>query len=925
MILSRIIGTVKNEDGTIETKGKISQFSVFIGSSPAKNVYCTQSTKTPFEAYNNFLLENAPVNTFNRSKYQTGDTMNSTAKYDSYIKAVTITSTSGTSYNANTLVDWLHPEDTTLYRTKSSGPAPGEWPSPVFIETPRGNIIQVSEDSSFTKYYEYQVKTHVTDIYNLIPSKHYFYRILEGTTVIKTGEFDTYGQVRFIKLIALRNVRDSGGWLTVDGQSRFKYGVIFRGSGLNFFVSDSINTAANRALDLATLENDFGVTGEVDLNGSLELDPFYVGHNNSSENILSFSASCYYGMPAAYSQFYNVLNFIIQKVENGGAVYVHCLQGRDRTGSFISVIQALCGVCDDGILKDYELTSFWGNSTYRYYLEYDDSANTSKSMWRLFASSGTSQERVQSWFKSNYVANSIGNKATAEEAIEYVKSLLLEPIQQEEPIPEADEHTIENPLVQNYLRTKSYSAENVTSTTTVGISQADLMGYDRMVNCNKYASYKNENFISSDYIINSKPNPYVIDVTGATSVELSDGNNTYVIANTNGTFTSKIKQDSVVSVSFNDLPVIGPSSYNSNTDTPIKIWNLIPNKRYTYVVKGNNDTVLKSGVINVTGQVRMLHFEGVLNVRDLGGWPCYDDSNNQVGTVAYDKLYRGGQPDSSTYWNKIGVTNNDARMMTDFVKLGYQIDLRESDTDSSGETAYKGSSSNKCSRFGKDTSTNKIPWERVRIIPYWRGIDYVTGTDESPNTTPIANIFTCLGKIIKNLNSNISTYFNCSQGADRTGLIAMIIEALIGVDDDSILKDWELTCFSGAMLTYSGAIYNEGSDYRAIHKDCSKYTGYMVELKDNLFTYYPSSDGVNTIQKCLTNWFIQVSKLQAITTAAGNQWLHIGHGSDSGSKKTLSQSSTNSYLTKLNTASGLIFNTPEEVIAFLKNKLIVNF
>ena len=62
--------------------------------------------------------------------------------------------------------------------------------------------------------------------------------------------------------------------------------------------------------DLSTLENDFGVTGEVDLNGDLTIDPFYVGHN-STENILSFSAACYYGMPTAYNQFYNVLNFIV--------------------------------------------------------------------------------------------------------------------------------------------------------------------------------------------------------------------------------------------------------------------------------------------------------------------------------------------------------------------------------------------------------------------------------------------------------------------------------------------------------------------------------------------------------------------------------------------------------------------------------------
>lgn len=834
-----------------------------------------------------------------------------------------------------------------------------EWPSPVLLNTEGGTTIQLSLTSDYSDVITKTATGKLTFVFNLIPSRQYFYKVLDANqNIVKTGSFVTEGQIRMLRFDQVSNVRDMGGYKTIDGTKQFIYGKVLRGAKLSHY--DYYTGTSYTSADRNEFLNNLKVVKEVDLRQLKETlnttNFLYTTYNNGTdiETVVSKAlifpngsadSVSYIGITqttssgAKRSGFQQFMIFLKAILQSQGAVYIHCQEGRDRTGTFCMILEGVCGIAADGIFKDYELTTFHGNGTRRAELVDWDCAdflnNYTQSKWsdkrvlkalrtQCGSTATTVTGLIQDWFVNRYntltsstqgyrIKDDNGNYITdGQTAMEYVQSKLLE-----------DVHNVENSLVSNYLKTRSYSAADVTATSTAGISQADLFATDRMVGCNKYASYKNENFVCTDYITNSKPNPYVINISGANSVELSDGASTYIIANTNSTFTARVDQNgTATNVTFNDLPVIGPSTYNSGTDTPIKIWNLIPNKTYTYKVKDANGDVMKQGTIKTTGQLRMLHLEGVLNVRDLGGWPCYDDNNNLVGTIRYNKLFRGGQPDTSTYFNKIGVTNNDARMMTDFVKLGYQLDLRESDTDSSGDTGYKGTSSNKCSRFGKDTSTNKIPWERVRIVPYWAGLDYVTGADEGSNTTPLANMFIALGKIIKQLNLGKSVYFNCSQGADRAGTIAIIIEALVGVNDDSLLKDWELTSYSGAHIKYSSTVlYQEGCDYRAIHKDCSKYTSRFVEMKNNLFTYYPSSDGVNTLQKCLTNWFLQVSKLQAITTVTSNQWLHVGHGSDSGSKKTLSTSS-NSYLALLNTNAGTSFTSPQEVIAFLKSHLI---
>ena len=52
-----------------------------------------------------------------------------------------------------------------------------------------------------------------------------------------------------------------------------------------------------------------------------------------------------------------------------------------------------------------------------------------------------------------------------------------------------------------------------------------------------------------------------------------------------------------------------------------------------------------------------------------------------------------------------------------------------------------------------------------------------------------------LRDVISRLSAGKTVYFHCMAGADRTGTLAFIIGALLGVSESDLSKDFELTSF----------------------------------------------------------------------------------------------------------------------------------
>lgn len=147
------------------------------------------------------------------------------------------------------------------------------------------------------------------------------------------------------------NTRDWGGYTTVDGK-RIKQGIVYRGGEL-----ENITENGKRRMLV-----DFGIKTDLDVRGDgavaktesplgnsvnyIEIKgPYYVGRYGSGIDLEGVYRE---GLVKAIKTFADADKF---------PIYVHCSLGRDRTGTLCFLIQALLGVSENDIFRDYELSS----------------------------------------------------------------------------------------------------------------------------------------------------------------------------------------------------------------------------------------------------------------------------------------------------------------------------------------------------------------------------------------------------------------------------------------------------------------------------------------------------------------------------------------------------------------------------------------
>ena len=162
------------------------------------------------------------------------------------------------------------------------------------------------------------------------------------------------------------------------------------------------------------------------------------------------------------------------------------------------------------------------------------------------------------------------------------------------------------------------------------------------------------------------------------------------------------------------------------------------------------------GAVSRAGTVHI--FDGVAsNMRDLGGWKV------EGGHIAYGKLYRGAKLE------RIDAEGKDAFLN----ELGISVDL-----DLRGSVP------------GESKAGPVIEGVDYFQLPVERYLGRGTGKTEEMYQLAIRCIIGWLGE-------GRSVYFHCTAGADRTGTLAFLIEALLGVSESDLSKDYELTTFFG--------------------------------------------------------------------------------------------------------------------------------
>ena len=136
------------------------------------------------------------------------------------------------------------------------------------------------------------------------------------------------------------------------------------------------------------------------------------------------------------------------------------------------------------------------------------------------------------------------------------------------------------------------------------------------------------------------------------------------------------------------------------------------------------------------------------NMRDLGGWPC------DGGKVRYGLLFRCGQP--TIYARSV---------LVDQLHIQRELDLQGQDL--TRTTSVMGADIDYC-------RPPQYQWYTIADKAIWKEI---------------------LTFLFDGARYGRPTIFHCSAGADRTGTVACIVEALLGVSQSNIDKDYELTSF----------------------------------------------------------------------------------------------------------------------------------
>ncbi len=272
---------------------------------------------------------------------------------------------------------------TVIYTTKQ------DFFDAVSIETEEPTVQL--EDLFVSTLYYWQVVTHTE-------KKDYY------STVFC---FKTADTPRLISLEGVTNTRDVGGYLTVDGQYRFKQGMVYRGAKLNSISDEGVA----KALEVYKIKTDFDLRRTTD-NGYSDITP--LGETVEHVNI---SVIDYTGAFSYQEEMRQAIALCAQ--EEIYPIYVHCSAGRDRTGTMLFILGALLGVPEDALYADYELTYLSANT----YAPGDTTGHESfLKFLELFnqCEGDTVQAKAEGYCKS------IG---VTQEQIQAIRSILLEEAQ----------------------------------------------------------------------------------------------------------------------------------------------------------------------------------------------------------------------------------------------------------------------------------------------------------------------------------------------------------------------------------------------------------------------------------------------------------------------------------------------------------------
>lgn len=310
----------------------------------------------------------------------------------------------------------------------------------------------------------------------------------------------------------------------------------------------------------------------------------------------------------------------------------------------------------------------------------------------------------------------------------------------------------------------------------------------------------------------------------------------------NTKFSWKMDESDVYTVHFSEnKDFTDEFTIETETNTLVNQGIFVPGKTYYWKVTGdapNSDSKVDKFKV-LDAPVRYISFEEGFNVRDIGGWKTEDGKK-----VRYGLIYRGGK--INNYGGNEGLSEADHYVFEDLLGIRGEIDLRITNQDDSGQTM---------SVFGSDTAYIKTPMQGYNyVIPGFYQEEPMERESPAEFVHSVGEVFHFLAN-----EDHYPVYFHCNAGADRTGTIAFMINGLLGVSEEDLTKDFELTSFStggkrwrsdiqGGKFTADGVMQDDAMNYVAWGKMIEQLNKqYAVEggtLSDTIENYLKTACGV---------------------------------------------------------------------------------
>lgn len=187
-----------------------------------------------------------------------------------------------------------------------------------------------------------------------------------------------------------------------------------------------------------------------------------------------------------------------------------------------------------------------------------------------------------------------------------------------------------------------------------------------------------------------------------------------------------------------------------------------------------------SSFVVKAGGPRNIYIDGVNNVRDIGGY-----TTNSGKTIKQGLIYRTAKMnESSVATPQMTISEAGIKTATEQLKIKTDIDLRKVEKDSSGADEIGGITS---SPLGSSVNYVNCPM-------YYDGsavIGHTSTAKDVTNKASIKNMFEVLGNA-----DNYPVAFHCTQGKDRTGALAYLMETLLDMKQTDIYHDYLFTNMS---------------------------------------------------------------------------------------------------------------------------------